>query len=355
MVKTGVVILAHGSRGELGAPEVNETLRRITSGIKQFLSPGVEAIGAALQFNRPNLEEAIDAIIRQNVRRVVIVPYFLFPGQHVTEGIPQCIERFERDYPQIQFLVSDNLGLDEYFIDLMVKRIIEAAPELRRDGRLAADSTESIEQQSMAIVERILPPLRLSEPERTIVKRLVHTAGDRHLAPLIRFQPTVTTVALTAIRLGRPILTDVRMVAVAIDHRRAKKFGCSINCALNEPGADRIAREQGSTRSAAAFRLLDKKLNGAIVAIGNSPTALLTLTELIVKGEVAPAVVIGTPVGFVQATEAKEELMKLDIPYITVAGTRGGSAIAAATVNALLRLAEAEDSPTSMSYIKSNL
>ncbi len=355
MVKTGVIILGHGSRGELGAPEVAETLQRVSNGIKQFLSPGVEAIGAALQFNRPNLEEAVESLIRQNVRQLVIVPYFLFPGRHVTEDIPQYIERFERDYPEIRFVVSDNLGLDEYFIDLMVKRITKAAPELRRGGRLFSSSPETIEQQSMTIVERILPPLRLSEEERTVVKRLVHTAGDRHLAPLIRFHPTATTVALSAIRLGRPIFTDVRMVAVAIDHRLAKKFRCSIYCALDEPGAAKIAREEGSTRSTAAFRLLNKDLNKAIIAIGNSPTALLALTEMIIKKEVTPAVVIGTPVGFVQATEAKEELMKLEIPYITVEGTRGGSAIAAATVNALLRLAEIEVSPDGKSYSESNL
>ena len=355
MVKTGVVILGHGSRGELGAPEVMETLRRVAGGIKQFLSPGVETIGAALQFNPPNLEEAVDFLIRRSVRQLVIAPYFLFPGRHVTEDIPQCIEKFERSYPEIKFVVSDNLGFDEYFIDLMVKRITKVAPELRSNDRITSNSPETIEQRSMAIVERVLPPLRLSEEERVIVKRLVHTAGDRHLAPLIRFHPAATAVALSAIRLGRPIFTDVGMVAVAIDHRLAKKFRCSICCALDEPGVAKIAREESSTRSATAFRLLNKELDKAIIAIGNSPTALLTLTEMIIKKEVTPMVVIGAPVGFVQATEAKEELMKLDIPYITVEGTRGGSAIAAATVNALLRLAEAKDTVDSMNRIEVNL
>ena len=355
MVKTGVVILAHGSRGELGAPEVDETLRRVAIGIKQLLSPGVEAIGAALQFNRPNLEEAVESLITQNVRRLVIAPYFLSPGRHVIEDIPECIEKFKRDYPDIQFVVSDNLGMDESFIDLMVKRITKVVPELRRDGRISSSPPETIEQRSMAIVESILPPLRLPEEERTIVKRLVHTTGDRHLASLVKFHPKVTTVALSAIQSGRPIFTDVRMVAVAIDQNLAKKFGCSIYCALDKPEAIRVAQEEGSTRTAATFRLLNKELDKAIVAIGNSPTALLTLTELIVKKKVTPAIIIGTPVGFIQATEAKEELMKLDIPYITVEGTRGGSAIAAATVNALLRLAETEDSPNSTRYIESNL
>lgn len=340
MTDTGIIILAHGSRGEKGATEVNRVLQRVSHGIQSLLLAGTQVIGAALQFNHPSLEEAVEFLGRQNVRRLVILPYFLFPGRHITEDIPRLIEKCKRAYPEIRFVVSDNLGLDEHFIDLAAMRITEAVPELQRDGCISPGSPETIEQQSMAIVERILPPLSLSGEERTVVKRMVHTVGDRHLAPLVRFHPSAARTAISAIRLGRPIFTDVKMVSVAINQRLAKKFGCPIYCALQEPGVARLAREQGSTRSAAAFRLLNGKLDQAIVAIGNSPTALLTLTELISRKEVAPDIVIGTPVGFVQATEAKEELMKLNIPYITIEGTRGGSALAAATVNALLGLAE---------------
>ncbi|MBM3119565.1 MAG: hypothetical protein FJ006_08475 [Chloroflexi bacterium] len=340
MMKTGIIVLAHGSRGERGGVDVAEALNKITRGVKAFLPPEVKVIGATLQFNHPSLDEAVESLAAQKVSRVIIMPYFLFLGQHITEHVPKLIERFKCLYPEIQFTVSDNLGTDEYFIDLVAKRIIEAAPELLPRLHVSSSAPESIEQQSLEIVEKLLPPLELSWKERTVVKRLVHTAGDRHLAPLIRFHPTATTSALSAIHSRSPIFTDTRMVAVAINRHLAERFGCEIYCALDGLESAGVGREKCDTRSAAAFRLLTEELNKAIVAIGNSPTALLALLDLIVRKKVTPAVVIGMPVGFVQAREAKEELMKLDIPYISIVGTRGGSALAAATINALLGLAK---------------
>lgn len=340
MMKTGIIILAHGSRGERGRVDVAEVLGKVTHGVKAFLPPSVEVMGATLQFNHPSLDEAVESLAAQKVSRVVIVPYFLFLGQHITEHIPKLVERLRCLYPEKQFAISGNLGLDEYFIDLVAKRIIEAAPELLPEPHTLSGAPESIEQQSLEIVERLLPPLELSWEERAVVKRLVHAAGDRHLAPLMRFHPTAITVALSAIRLGRPIFTDARMVAVAIDRHLAERFGCGVYCALDGLESAGVAREEGGTRSAKAFSLLGGRLNEAIMAIGNSPTALFALLDLITRKKVAPVVVVGMPVGFVQAKEAKEELMKLDIPYISIVGTRGGSALAAATINALLRLAE---------------
>jgi precorrin-8X/cobalt-precorrin-8 methylmutase len=340
MIRTGVVILAHGSRGERGRAEVVAVLHRLSRGVSPFLAPGVEVVGAALQFNHPDLDEAVARLVGQGATRVVIVPYFLFPGRHITEDIPHFVERLKSVYPEINFAIADNLGRDEYFIDLVAKRIVEEAPELSRDAQTAPGSPEAIELQSMAIVTELLPPLSLAEEELAVVKRMVHTAGDRHVASLVRFHPAATTAALSAIRLGRPIFTDVRMVAVAINRHRAAKFGCALHCALDELDSARTAGGEGSTRTAAAFRLLGERLSESIVVIGNSPTTLLTLLEMITRQRVAPALVIGMPVGFVQAKEAKEKLMERDIPYISLVGTRGGSALAAAAVNALLGLAE---------------
>ncbi|MDP2932403.1 MAG: precorrin-8X methylmutase [Chloroflexota bacterium] len=338
MINTGIVILAHGSRGEKGMTEITEVLRRLSHGVRAFLSADVEVAGASLQFNHPDLDEAVGYLVRQGATRVVIVPYFLFPGRHITEHIPQLVENLKSAYPGTNFNIADNLGLDEYLVDLVAKRILETAPELAPDGAPHV-SPRAIEQQSMAIVERLLPPLDLSPEELTVVKRLVHTAGDRHIASLVRFHPVAITVALAAIRLGRPIFTDVRMAAVAVNGRLAAKFGCPVYCALEELGAADTDHVEGSTRTSAAFHHLGERLNESIVAIGNSPTALLTLVALITQKKVTPAIVIGMPVGFVQAKESKEKLVELDIPYISIAGTRGGSALAAATVNALLGLA----------------
>jgi len=339
MRKIGIVILAHGSRGEKGMGEVVDSLGRLTRGVRAFLPDDVEVVGAALQFNHPDMNEAIDFLLSRGTDRVVIVPYFLFSGRHITEHIPEIIGGLKSVHPDKEFILADNLGLDEYFIDLMAQRILEAAPELALDGDEAPASPSGIERLSMTIIDKILPPMSFSEEERTVVKRLVHTSGDRHIASLVRFHPGAITAAISAIRRGKPVFTDVRMVAVAINRRMTANFGCPVYCGLEELESAQSELEKESTRAAAAFKLLGKRLEGSIAVIGNAPTALHALLDLNRREKVTPALVIGMPVGFVQAKESKEALMKTDIPHISIAGTRGGSALAAATVNALLKMA----------------
>ena len=189
-------------------------------------------------------------------------------------------------------------------------------------------------------VEKLLPPpLNMSGEERAVVKRVVHASGDPEVARLMKFSPSAIPSGLSAMAKGSPIFTDVRMVAAGINNHLAKGCGCSLSCAMDETEEFKQAKKGRVTRTAAAIRHLGTRLNGTIVAIGNAPTALLALLDLIDGGEIKPALVVGMPVGFVQAKESKEELMKRDVPYITVTGTRGGSAMAAAAVNALLTIA----------------
>ncbi len=336
MPPTGVIILAHGSRGERGIVEVPETLRRISEGLKPFLSPGVEVAGAALQFNHPTLEEAVESLAVRGVEWIVIMPYFLFPGRHITKDIPQLVEKLKGIYPEVRFIMANPLGLEEHFIAHVAERIEEAAPELM-EARPAPTSPEAIERQSMEIVERFLPPaLNISPEERLIVKRIVHASGDPQLAPAIKFSPSAISSGLSAIAKGSPIFTDVQMVAAGINRHLAEACRCPVACAMD---GTRGAGEENATRAAAAMRHLGRKLNGAIVAIGNAPTALMALLDLVDHKGIKPALVVGMPVGFVQAKESKDELMKRDIPYVTITGTRGGSAMAVATVNALLKIA----------------
>ena len=337
MVVTGVVVLAHGSRGERGKGEVEAVLKRVAIGLGPLLAPGVKVIGAALQFNQPSLEEAAALLSAKGVDRIVIAPYFLFPGRHITEHIPQIVEKLQRDYPGISFLLTDNLGLNGAFIGLMAKRIKEAAPDLT--PYVQRSLSRSIEQESMKIVEGLLHPLPgMSGEELTVLKRIIHASGDSELYPLVKFSQSAISEGILAISRGAPIFTDVRMVMAGVDSHLAEAFGCSISCALDETAVAELAEKRNITRTAAAIAHLRTRLNDAIVAIGNAPTALLALINLIDEG-ISPALVVGMPVGFVQAEESKEELMKRDIPYITVMGTRGGSAMAAATVNSLLRIA----------------
>ena len=338
MAETGVIILAHGSRNECG---VSEILNAVSGAVKACLPPEIKVVWAAMQFNHPNLEEATGLLMKQGVKRVVIMPYFLFEGIHPTRDIPSSIRVIRQTNPGVEFILASTLGADGHLIDLIVRRIHEAAPELAPCHSLSVAhyAPQDIETRSMAIIEDLLPPLDCSEEERQVIKRIVHATGDPQVASRVRLHTNAVSAGIAAIGEGKTIFTDVRMVAVGINHHLAQEFGCSIRCALDEPNMIKQAQEEGITRAATAIHCLGTRLNGAIIAIGNAPTALLALLGLIDGGDVLPALVVGIPVGFVQARESKAELMKRDIPYITIEGTRGGSATAVATVNALLKLA----------------
>lgn len=192
----------------------------------------------------------------------------------------------------------------------------------------------------MAIIDSLLPPLECSDEERQVIKRIVHASGDPEIARLVRFHPDAVRAAIEAIRDGMPIFADVKMVAVGIRRGIAQKFGCVIESVISHPEVVRTAREKGITRGAAAMTCLGSRLDDAVVVIGNAPTALLAVNEMIDSGTASPALVIGMPVGFVEAAESKAQLMERDVPHITIEGTRGGSAMAVAAMNALLILAE---------------
>lgn len=195
-----------------------------------------------------------------------------------------------------------------------------------------------IEAQSLAIIDELLPPLSCSVSERQVIKRIVHATGDPQIAELIKFHPHAVATGVAAIRDGKPIFTDGRMTAAGINKRQiARKFSCSVYCALDEFAALQPT-DINTTRSAAAISALGPRLKGALVAIGNAPTALLALLDLIDNG-ILPSIVVGMPVGFIQAEESKIELTKRSVPYITISGRRGGSPAAAAAINALLWLA----------------
>jgi len=201
---------------------------------------------------------------------------------------------------------------------------------------------DRIQSRSFEIIAELLRGFNQSAPEWPIVRRVVHATGDPAIAGLLRIHPMAVQAGLAALRGGRPIIADVRMVEAGIDRGLAATMGCELLCAVDEPSAMETARKLHVTRSAAALIQLSARIPGAIVAIGNAPTALFALLEMLEAGSGAPALVVGVPVGFVGAAEAKAELMRWGRrgpPYICVEGSRGGSSIAAAVVNALLHMA----------------
>ena len=194
-----------------------------------------------------------------------------------------------------------------------------------------------IEERSMEIIAPHLSGLNLTDDAKKIYSRIIHASGDVEYAPIIRIHPRAIDAAKAALLRGANIFTDVEMVRRGISIRTFTKFGGEIYCKVSDVDVREYAKREGITRSMAAMRIFGKRLDGEIVAIGNAPTALFEVLRLVHEENIRPAVIIGVPVGFVGAAEAKAQLAAQDdIPYITVAGTKGGSSIAVAAVNAIL-------------------
>lgn len=199
---------------------------------------------------------------------------------------------------------------------------------------------KDIEHTSFKIIAEHLPHLAtMPEGEQAIIKRIVHTTGDVNCADLIKIHPEAVQQGLAAIRAGKPIITDVHMLQAGINPRKLAEFNMETHCYIKDPLVIEEAKRTGDTRAMVAMRLNSKLLEGSIIAIGNAPTALFTVCNMVKADQIKPALVVGTPVGFVGAKESKEELMDTPVPYITMVGTRGGSTIAVAAINALLKLA----------------
>ncbi|MCH7736678.1 MAG: precorrin-8X methylmutase [Chloroflexi bacterium] len=199
---------------------------------------------------------------------------------------------------------------------------------------------DEIDRRSIEAVEACLPQLDgLTPEERYVVCRIVRAEGDPEISKAVGFSPNAVELGIAAIRAKAAVVTDVRMVEVGISKALLSKCGITTYCQIDTPNTAQRAKSEGTTRSVAAVRELTPHLNGAIAVVGNAPTALLALLDMVKAGEVSPALVIGMPVGFIACTESKAELAKADVPYISVWERRGGSSAAAATVNALLGLA----------------
>jgi len=199
---------------------------------------------------------------------------------------------------------------------------------------------QSIEDESMQIIENEIGSHSYNEQEWPIVRRIIHSTADFDFARdnKIIFQKNAVQSGLDALKNGCSIIVDVNGIVGLMNKQNPKDFGNNVICNISEPSLIEAAKKENKTRAQMSMRIAKEDMNGGIVVIGNAPTALLEVMEMIREEITKPALVIGIPVGFVSAVESKDELAKMDIPFITNQGRKGGSPCASAIVNALYKL-----------------
>jgi precorrin-8X/cobalt-precorrin-8 methylmutase len=193
-----------------------------------------------------------------------------------------------------------------------------------------------IEKRSFEIITELLGDRELDPDNAPVIKRVIHTTADFEYADTLRFSEYAVQKGIAALRGGCDIVTDTQMARAGINKTALGRLGGTVHCFMSDPDVAQEAQERGITRAAVSMERAAALARPCIFAIGNAPTALLSLKELMEAGRLAPALVIGVPVGFVNVVESKERIMAAGAPYIVSQGRKGGSNVAAAICNALL-------------------
>lgn len=358
-IATAVVVLGHGSRAPQAAPLLKWLAGKLEARV------GLPVLAASLQFNDPGLDDCCRRLVTAGARRIIIAPYFLFEGNHMQRDIPGELDTLRAELPGIEFVLADPLGADERLVEVVASRItatgngmLKAALDeepgsgsgMAPDGqnvehekasatRAGSPAAESIEKQSFDIIDDLLGISGDEEPEYQVVRRVIHATGDPSLAGSLKFSAGAVTAAMASLSSNTTIICDVNMVAAGLGPT-AVRLGHQVLCRVAAPEAAALARAEGITRSAAGIRLLagTHGIDNSLVVIGNAPTALFEVLRQCVDGRARPALVVGAPVGFVGAAESKQALIDSGLNFIALPGNRGGSNIAVAIANALMKL-----------------
>jgi precorrin-8X/cobalt-precorrin-8 methylmutase len=202
---------------------------------------------------------------------------------------------------------------------------------------------QEIEEKSFEMITEELGEHSYTPEQYPVVQRVIHASADFELGRSLVFHPRAIEAGIAAIRAGKLVVADVQMVQVGISKPRIVEFGGDVKVYISDKDVMEEAKRLNTTRAIISIRKAIKEADGAIYAIGNAPTALLELIRLVKEGIAKPGLIVGVPVGFVSAAESKDELAKLDIPFITNIGRKGGSPVAVAAVNALSIMAARQE------------
>ncbi len=345
-IKTSIIVLSHGSKVASG----NDGLFKIVEMLK-ILNKWESVEAGFLQLAEPNLKQAIEKVVKEGAKRIVVIPLLLFSGSHVVKDIPFEIDKQRKIYPEVEFLFAKNLGADERIAQIASDRINDALRDSSFQGSDSAlmsensymDNPEEIANESFRTIDKLLEVIGIGvipSINLPIIKRIIHTTGDPEYGKNFIITEGAVKAGIDAIKSGKTIVTDVNMVKTGINKRLVASFGGDIICKIADEDVALAAAKSGLTRAITAIESSIDEINGGIVAVGNAPSALFHLVNLVLAGKVKPALIIGVPVGFVGAAESKDALRGLDVPYITNVGRKGGSPIAVTIVNAILNSAK---------------
>lgn len=331
MKKRGFLVVAHGSK----KAEANERVFALVKELKEYFQSDLFE-PAFMEMAKPSIPEGIRALAAREVDEIVIFPFFLFRGMHFSSDVPKIIAstiaKLDR---KITTKMLEPIGMHPKIFSMVEEMLYDDVSEA---FEFTSVNPGDIEDKSMEIIEASLTGADIVPEERPIIKRAIHTTGDFDFLKSMVFHKNAVAEGLRALREGCTIFTDVTMVRSGIN----KRFDHDVRCVLNEEAVVKGAESSNMTKAAFGIQTLGKEMDGAIVAIGNAPTALIKLVDMVKAGEVKPALIVGIPVGFVNAKEAKQYLTTLSTtggtPYITNKGHKGGSTVAAAIVNALIKM-----------------
>ncbi|MDI6744013.1 MAG: precorrin-8X methylmutase [Thermodesulfovibrionales bacterium] len=378
-----IILIGHGSP-KRDANNIETIGRLLHSMIHPDCSKECVMV-AYLQFAKPELSDTIKESIRKGAKKIIIHPYFLISGMHVTKDIPEMIKEAEKLYPDVEFIYTEPLGIHEKLAQVIAERIKTAG----------ALMPSEIEKKSFEIISDEIDLTDVPQEQVPIIKRVIHTTADFEFKKTLLFHPDAITAGINAIKSGKDILADVEMVKAGINKKLLKKWGGEVICRIQDAGCRmqegtvpnfsprriRLSAERtqqsgvpalviasGAKQSQQPFgagselglspatkaemgieSALKENNNIGIIAIGNAPTALLKIIDLLNNPHYASRIthhgllVIGVPVGFVKAFESKALLSAQKFPFITNLSRKGGSPVAAAIVNALLKMAEGGD------------
>jgi len=340
-MKESILLLGHGSPKQ----DANN-LDKVAVMLHRMLHPGCAdtcVSVAYMEFAAPKIPDAIKHAVDSGAKKIILHPFFLSSGMHVTKDIPEMIEEARTLYPRVRFIYTEPLGIHEKLAHIVLERI-SAAEEL---------APAAIEKRSFDILSAEADLSSIPADRLPIVQRVIHATADFDFKDTLTFHPDAVAAGLAAIKAGKDILTDVEMVRTGINKKLLSQWGGKVLCRIQNTGAQGTLGEAygfGSSELGVKTKAeigienaLRENPNIGIIAIGNAPTALIKTIELLLHSELrtrnSELLVIGVPVGFVKAVESKALLAEQKFPYITALGRKGGTPAAVAIVNALLKIA----------------